>query len=114
MSETVHYRGKLTEIKPTATRTTEFIARRILIEDRGLEKSTFYETYLEALCDELYDEYYSHKGKLYKITKEDVGIDDDIITARQNEDGTIDYELRYYNGGAGFGECMDEALDNIK
>ena len=29
------------------------------------------------------------------------------------KDGTIEYELRYYNGGAGFGECMEEAFDKL-
>ena len=113
MSETVWYKGKLTEIKPTQTRTTEFTARKILVEDRGLEKATYHETYLEALCDELYEEYYTYKGKLYKLTKESYEYDDDIIRASNNVDGTIEYELKYYNGGAGFGECMDEALDKL-
>lgn len=113
MSETVWYRGKLTEIIPTEE-TVEQMAEKLFKERYGKDKPSYHETYTEALADEFYEEYYSYEGKLYSLTKESVEYDEDIIRAKRNEDGTIDYELKYYNGGAGFSECMDEALGEIK
>jgi len=112
MSETVWYKGRLTEIKPTQTRTIESIARTIF-DERGLEFIGV-PTYLEALCDELEDEYFFHGGKLYSMTKDEQEEYQDIIKAKTNKDGTIDYELKFYNGGTCFDECLDEALDELK
>jgi hypothetical protein len=50
---------------------------------------------------------------LYELTKEEHDPEEDIIKAINNTDGTIEYELRYYNGGAGFSECLDAALDKL-
>ena len=113
MSETVWYKGTLTEIKAT-DKSVEEIAEELYKEMSARDKADYHETYTEALADEFYDDYYSYEGKLYSLTKEYVEYDEDIIRAKRNDDGTIEYELKYYNGGAGFAECMDEALDKLK
>jgi len=54
-----------------------------------------------------------YNGKLYRIddtTKPTEGFAD----AEQNEDGTISYDMLYYNGGGGsFGEVLDSALEKM-
>jgi len=50
----------------------------------------------------------------YVIIHED-SIDDyqDIYNASKNEDGTIDFLLRYYNGGCSFDEALTTAIKNM-
>ena len=38
---------------------------------------------------------------------------EDIQNAHDNGDGTIDYEVMYYNGGCSFNEAIEYALDDI-
>lgn len=88
MSETVHYKGKLT---PTGKTLQEF----------------------DASADDIYDHYYSAveiNGLIWTVEKEDYEPADDIFTSSKNEDGTIDFEVKYYNGGCGFNEAIDEAI----
>ena len=30
-----------------------------------------------------------------------------------NDDGTIDFEVKFYNGGCSLNEALDKAIDNI-
>ena len=50
----------------------------------------------------------------YVIISEDY-IDDyaDIFNASKNEDGTIDFLLRYYNGGCSFDEALNTAINKM-
>lgn len=117
MSETVHYRGIATKIDIPPSKTTLDMAKEIL-DDFGeleIEMPSYYDDALEWLTG-YYDEqffYHEKTDTLYEITKTIVDEEDDIIRAQRNEDGDIEYELRYYNGGAGFEECLEEAIDNM-
>lgn len=110
MSETVHYRGRMTEIKPRHSVDLNGVAREIC-DSRGLEKQSFHRDYVELLCDELYDEYITINQKLFSLEKVELDCDEEIMRAEQNLDGSISYEVRYYNGGCGFNEAVEEALD---
>lgn len=90
MSETVHYRGRLT---PTGKTLAEF----------------------DPNADDIYDHYYSAveiDGMVYKVEKVHVDPYGDIFESSKNEDGTIDFEVKYYNGGCGFNEAIGYALEN--
>lgn len=90
MSETVHYKGKLT---PTAKTLAEF----------------------DPDADDIYDHYETAveiDGLIYTVEKEYIETYEDMFTSSKNENGTIDFEIKYYNGGCGFGEAIDEALGN--
>lgn len=39
--------------------------------------------------------------------------DDEIIKASENPDGTISFQLKFYNGGASMNECLEEAIDKL-
>lgn len=114
MSETVHYKGVATKVDQPIDKTVIEVAEAIL-KERGKEMAVYYDNAIECLCEEYYDEYfYHHKAKsLYSITKEWVELEDDIIKADINSDGTIQYEVRYYNGGAGFSECLENAFNEL-
>lgn len=52
---------------------------------------------------------------MYEILHNDnVSIERDLYTTRKNKDGTISYEVMYYNGGCCFEEAIVNALDNMK
>ena len=55
-----------------------------------------------------------NKNYAYVIISED-DIDDyaDIFNASKNEDGTIDFLLRYYNGGCSFNEALTTAINKM-
>ena len=55
-----------------------------------------------------------NKNYAYVIISED-DIDDyaDIFNASKNEDGTIDFLLKYYNGGCSFDEALTTAINKM-
>ena len=114
MSETVHYKGVATKIEQPNNQTLIDVAKDIL-KERNKEIDDYYDNAIECLTQEFYNEffYYPKTQTLYSITKTDHDLEEEIIKAEPKEDGTIEYELRYYNGGAGFEECMEEAFDKL-
>lgn len=111
MSEVVHYRGKLYEVEKLENETLEEQCKRLL-ENKELDE--FYDSYKEMLLDDLSDYFTEHNEVIYRITKENVDIDEDIFQMNKNEDGSISFEVKYYNGGCGFSEAIEEAFENIK
>lgn len=114
MSETVHYRGTAKRVDLQGLTNEEFAQN--FIKGEGKETPSYYESALEYLAD-IWDSdffFYPRNQTLYQITKEDVDIDDEIIKAEFDStcEG-INYELRFYNGGAGFEECLEEAFDKL-
>lgn len=89
MSETVHYFGKMQPMNITQ-------------ED--------YETnYGEP-------DYYTVvplNGQMYEVIvcNEYAG---DVFQSNKNSDGTISFQVQYYNGGCGFSEALEYALSNME
>jgi hypothetical protein len=116
MSETVHYKGVATKVKQPKKKTLNDLAENIL-KERNIEIEKSYNgNHIEQLCEDMcYEFFYYPKTKsLYSITKEDVDQDEYIIKAELKDNGTIEYDLKYYNGEAGFEECLEEAFDKLK
>lgn len=87
MSETVHYKGKL---KPTGKTEEEYCGEG----------------------DDIYDHYYKAvivHGMVYEVEKEEIDPYSDLLISNKNEDGTIDFEVKYHNGGCSFNEAIEEA-----
>jgi len=83
MSEEVHYEGRLV---PTGTS-------------------------VEALGRELkYKEEVDIGGMVYSVEMGYVNPYADIFRSSKNEDGTIDFEVKYYNGGCGFDGAIEYAI----
>ena len=51
-------------------------------------------------------------GMIYTVEKKAHYPDEEIYKATKNEDGTIDFEVKYYNGSLGFNEAIDGALED--
>lgn len=106
MSETVHYRGKLTKIKSTDP--IELQCKKIL---NNQELPPYFDTYQKLLLDEFYEEYVIFNNALYSVEKEEIIPYDDIFfRSSPNIDGTINFEVRYYNGACGLDEAIEMAL----
>jgi hypothetical protein len=111
VSETVHYKGTLTKVEKLENETLEEQCKMIL-ENKELPK--WFDSYVEFLFDECYKEYAIYENELYFVDKKSVDADTDMFISSKNEDGTINFEVKYYNGGCGFEEAIETALKNIK
>lgn len=112
MSEMVHYTWKIKEIHLDEFNTYEELAKSIL-DKKGFKKLKNYDNYIEALIYEYYDEYIQIDWILFEIiTKDTIEQYNDIFKSNKNEDETISYEVKYYNGWCSFEEAMWYALQN--
>lgn len=113
MSETVHYKGILTEVLPNEGEDIQDIAKRIL-DHHNEEVEDYYKDALECLMDRFYQGYVVIDDKIYEVLKKDIDPDKDLFNAFMHSDGTIEFEVKYYDGGCGFDEAIDHAVDNIE
>lgn len=111
MSETVHYKGVLKQIERYEGEPLEEQCKRLL-ENKDLP--SYFDSYAEYLIDENYQKITIQNGIVYRVEKEEVDPDSDIFKASINDQGEIEYEVRYYNGGCGFDEAIEEALRSIR
>lgn len=115
MSEMVHYTGKIAPVGKLSNETLEEQCKRILEEHKYLALSKYCDSWREMLCDKLYEKYVIAGGEVYKvIEKNHRDMDEDIFDAHDNGDGTIDYEVMYYNGGCSFNEAIGYALEDME
>tara|TARA_R110000822_G_scaffold5266_11_gene22626 strand:+ start:4024 stop:4377 length:354 start_codon:yes stop_codon:yes gene_type:complete len=116
MSETVHYIGRAIKVAAGLEGSKEYAMSVLRERDKKVED--YYKgNVIECLCDNYCEEFFFHPktSNIYKIeSKEFVDIYEDIIKAKQVGEGVIEYELKYYNGGAGFSECLEEAFDKLQ
>ena len=102
MSETEHKTGFLVD---TGKPLTEYLADHEIDDYYDSE-----EEYLHDNCDAVIFE-----GTVWEIQDDkEVCEDGDIFKSKRISDCLISYEVKYYNGGCGSIEAINEALDNIK
>ena len=114
MSEIVHYKGTAKMVDLKGQTSEEFALE--YIKTQGKEIPSYYDNAVEYLVERWsnYFFFYHKNQSLYEITRVNVDLDDEIIKAEfDSTNDNINYELRYYNGGAGFEECLEEAFDKI-
>jgi len=111
MSETEHSKGRLIPVFAAGNLEN---ASKNLLRILGKEfKADMYTSFLEQIKDEGCREYFIGKDTIYLIEVEHLNPNDDIATAERLEGGEILFELKYYNGGAGFDEMMGSALKTL-
>lgn len=113
MSRTEDHVGQLTEVFPKEGQTLEELCFIILM-DLGLVKQDYHKTVIECFEDELSKQYIIHKGRVFKIDSEEYEDGSDIAEAAINEDKTIRFRLKFYNGGTYFSEVLGQALDKLE
>jgi len=111
MSEMEHYSGILREIPKLENETLEEQCKRLLDVD---EIDIHYESYKEMFEDKNYGEYVIYNDLVYEITSRKADPYDDIFVANKNSDGSISFEVQYYNGGCGYSDAIEIALSNIR
>lgn len=79
----------------------------------GYERCDIHDSWLACLNDEGYRTVYIRGDIIYKIedNKLDAG---NLAKAFINKDGSVDYILEYYSGGASFNEVLDDAMDGTE
>jgi len=115
MSEVVRYKGKIKKIDIVPREVEAYLYNSLSNKSKKkyteLIKTNFmFDNNYEFISwfDELEDRFVIVKGFLYEIiSKKNLSDDHDIFDAVENNDGTIDYHVMYYNGGC----CFDEAID---
>lgn len=125
MSETVHWKGKLTRLS-TDGEGLESYLEKILTSNLGKEKSNNEIEYYMSYCDnkieamkevirnEYYEEYYIKDKNIYKIEKYYVDPYLDIFSGEIINDNEVKFDVRYYNGGCCLHEALDLAIKNSK
>lgn len=112
MIRTEHYKGKLRKVERLENETLEEQCKRVLDsqgESDPLEEGS-YDSYLEKLT--YYHEFVLCNGELYGvISMEERDPDGEIFTMTEKENGDLDFEVRYYNGGYGFNEAIERAYE---
>jgi hypothetical protein len=109
MSETVHYKGVLVPIKSNGD--MEKDCESILTE-YGFCKSNHHDDFKDAVEDELYKKVAIIGEQIFKVEMKEIDPYDDIILSSKNDDGSINFEVKYYNGGCSFNEAIEEALSD--
>ena len=111
MSHTEHKVGQLVPIDFDGT--IEEKCKHVVTELTVFKKEAYHHSYKDVLEDGGYRAYYIGDNEVYQIVNNESFEDDtSIFKAVQNNDGTIDYEVRFYNGGCGFNEALDYAMKN--
>ena len=113
MSDYEQHIGRAIPVQSEINESLEDMAKSILKTKGITELPSYNNTYVECLADECYKEYAQVDGVLYKLEEEEVDPYDDITYAKKNPDGSINYVLRYYNGGCGFDEVFEEAINSL-
>ena len=102
MSEIEHFTGKLT---PTGKTIHEYMSDIEVPSD--YDKRGFFN-------DELRDVAFEISGEVFSVDRAVADEYSDIFKSTKNADGTINFHVKYYNGGCCFGEALEYALGNKK
>ena len=121
MSYTEHLKGKLELVDEVTDpdETEENMFYRFLV-GKGFEfdqedlKDPWDGMYKEMFEDEFYREFVCIDSKIYKVIELVNYDNEDFAEAKENDDGTISFNLRYYNGGAGFEEVLEWAFEDME
>lgn len=112
MSEIEHQKGKLTEIKPQNGEELQDLAKRILTEKNIKVEDYWGGDYVAALQDEC-EEIVEAQGKLYQCEVTDIDPYQNMFIATENPDGTLNFEVKYYNGSCSLAEGIRNAIERM-
>lgn len=74
----------------------------------------YYDSWEECFRDEFDKEFIVANNDVFRIIEDKEFEGDDIFEASKNELGQIQYCLSYYNGGCGFTEAIETALERME
>ena len=101
-----HY-GKIKKVVTDLS--SEDFAKQEFIRLTGKDTLPSYcNNFIEALSVES-EEFYFIDSDIYKIENNELDSDSDIFQYKELEDNSIEYNLRFYNGGT----CLSEQIEEI-
>lgn len=107
MSEIEHKKGKLI---PTGKSVDNFVDD--FLKESGVDIPSYYESNIEFFNDHFYEKAVVHNDIVYEVECKSLEPWDDIFESKENPDLTINFEVKYYNGGCSFTEAIGYALKN--
>jgi len=110
MSDTEHWKGTLTPIGMTGDVNN---TAKLILEGQGIEIDTTYDNHEEQLHDIYYKDYVTLDGKLYHVEKKKQDLYSDIMDLTKTKMGFA-FEVKYYNGGCGFHEAVEESFERFQ
>ena len=113
MSEYKAYEGKIKHLGPKKEGETLEDRLKKIVKEKNIEIDNDYSTLKEFFVDQLYNDYVVIGESVYEILRYDNFEEGDIFKAVDNKDGTIDFVVRFYNGGMCFEEAIEEAVNNM-
>lgn len=114
MSEKETHIGMLEKIPIENGMTVEEKAEEICKNRFGItELETYYDDWIERLQDLNDEEFVICSDCIYHVISHKEISDVEIFNAERNLDGTISYVVTYYNGGCGFVEAIETALERL-
>ena len=80
----------------------------------GFKKADYHDTWEEAIGDEGYKKVYvdSDEAIIYEIQDKEVD-SYGFVEGSKNDDGSIDYFISWYNGGASMDEVLDDVFEKV-
>jgi hypothetical protein len=81
--------------------------KKELEENNTLAKNTVDEYFYDV------EQYTEVNGKIYEVQDNEFDGYIDIFEAFKNSDGTINYIVKFYNGGCSFDEALEEATSKL-
>ena len=109
MSDYVRYKGKLSLVESKGS--LQDTARHcLMVEDKLLCETEDAADILQDLC---YKKYVVVGEDIYKMTSTELPYEDSFFDATRNEDGTISFQVQYYNGGCCLSEAVEEAIKEM-
>ena len=111
MSEIVHYKGKLRKVK--VDNLEQFCKEKIIEFGYNPELPSYFNTYIDYLVDEEHKKYISINNELYEILEKEKFDTYNMFNSKKLKNGIIEYEVIYYNGGCGFEEAIERAIEKI-
>jgi len=110
MSETVHYRGKLTKVEKQKNESLKQLCERLM--ERTFDVGN--DEWKYSFEDKFYDESFIYEDDVYDINYTEVDADEDVFRGSKNEDGSVNFETKFYNGGCSFTEALGDILDSLR
>lgn len=115
MSQTETHFGKLRKVDFEGLTIEQWCEARCR-EMGKTELSSYNRSWKEQFMDMSgYEKYFSIGDEIWEAFDHIQGGDeDDIYHMQKNDDGTITFVMRFYNGGTCLSECIEEGLEKIK
>jgi hypothetical protein len=108
VSSDVHYKGIIKKLNIIGE---DDIAN--YIKSLGYKKEDYHDDYIEFVQCDLDKEFIVLNNELWKILKKEADENLDVFNIFEIGDNKYRFQVKYYNGGIGFTEALEYALDNL-